>query len=660
LSVFNGSVHTRPQLFHFFAVCVIMQNCVRQSLHAADKSATQGKKGIEMNNKTEKIEKRDKRRQKFALMRRFLQGSKLMFVMSMTAAALMALADMISPQIIRAAVDNAIGGKEAEFSEPVMRLVERVGGFEYLGDHLWIMALAILAVALVKVVAMYSFRVSTTKATETLVKTMRDSLFTHIEHLPFSWHMKTRTGDIIQRCTSDIDTVRNFVSEQMTQIVRIIILLILSLIFMLRMNGLLSLVAVLPMPIIILYSFSFHNKIGRGFRECDENEGQLSTMVQENLTGVRVVRAFGRERYEKDRFESHNEYYTGLWVRLAKVMSRFWSTSDILSGVQVMLVVVFGAAFCIRGDMSSGEYIAFISYNSLLVWPIRMLGRMISEMSKAGVSLERISYIMESPVEADREDAVEADMRGDIVFDDVCFAYEGCPQILHNISFTMKAGSTLGILGGTGSGKSTLMLLLDKLYDLPEDKGTISIGGVDIRDIKTEYLRENIGIVLQEPYLFSRTLAENIGITDENITLSQIREAARAACLDEAVEGFAKGYDTFVGERGVTLSGGQKQRAAIARMLTQDAPIMIFDDSLSAVDTETDAKIRASLEERFGSASIVLISHRITTLSKADKILVMDKGRIIEEGSHEELKSAGGVYQKIYEIQSGAAEEAGI
>lgn len=580
-----------------------------------------------------------------------------MFVISILAAALTALADMISPQIIRAAVDNAIGGKEPKFSAWVMRLVNAVGGFEYLGRHLWIMAAAVMAVALVKVVAQYVFRVSNTKATETLVKTMRDSLFSRIERLPFSWHMKNRTGDIIQRCTSDIDTTKNFVSEQMTSIFRIVILLVLSMAFMLSMNAPLTVIALIPMPIIILYSMRFHKKIGDGFRECDESEGKLSAMVQENLTGVRVVRAFGRERYETDRFETQNEHYTGLWVRLAKVMSRFWSTSDVLSGLQVMLVVVFGAVFAIQGTMTSGEYVAFISYNSMLVWPIRQLGRMISEMSKAGVSMERIGYIMDSQAEQDRPGAVECDMTGDIAFEHVNFAYEGCPQMLHDISFTMKAGTTLGILGGTGSGKTTLMLLLDKLYDLPPENGRITIGGVDINDIKTEHLRRNIGMVLQEPYLFSRSIADNIGITNPEVTLTQIREAARAACLDETVEGFTKGYDTFVGERGVTLSGGQKQRAAIARTLVQNTPIMVFDDSLSAVDTETDAKIRTALEARFGSASIILISHRITTLSKADKILVLDRGRIVEEGTHDELKAAGGIYQKIYEIQSGSAEE---
>ncbi len=594
---------------------------------------------------------------KAALIWRFLEGSKAMFVISILMATLTALADMITPQIIRAAVDNAIGGNEPTFGPAVMKLVNAVGGFEYLGQHLWILAAAVLMVAVIKVASQYGFLVSNTRASETLAKTMRDMLYTHIERLPFSWHMKNHTGDIIQRCTSDIDTTRNFVAGQMTQLFRILILVVLSMVFMFSMNPILTVLALIPMPIIIWYSFVFHNKIGEGFKECDESEGRLSAMAQENLTGVRVVRAFGRERYERDRFEKHNEEYTGLWVRLAKVMSRFWSTSDILSGVQIMLVVVFGVVFCLKGTMTSGEYIAFISYNSLLVWPIRQLGRMISDMSKAGVAVDRIGYIIESQVEQDKENALTPDLNGDIAFEHVNFAYDGCPQMLHDVNFTMKAGTTLGILGGTGSGKSTMMLLLDRLYDLPPENGRITIGGVDIADMKREHLRRNIGIVLQEPFLFSRTLQENLSITDKDLTLSDIREAARAACLDDTIAGFSKGYDTFVGERGVTLSGGQKQRAAIARMLTQKTPIMIFDDSLSAVDAETDAKIRKALEARFGSASIILISHRITTLSKADQVIVLDKGRIAEMGTPEELQKAGGLYQRIYEIQSLSVEE---
>ena len=591
-----------------------------------------------------------------ALLWRFLKGSKRFFLASICCAGITALADMIQPQIIRAAVDCAIGGEEGDFPAFVTDLVDRIGGFSYLGQHLWIMALAVVAVAAVQVLSQYNFRVCNTKASETLVKTMRDQLYSHIARLPFSWHMKNKTGDIIQRCTSDIDTTKNFLSEQLTSVFRITLLLVLSITFMSSMHSLLTFIALIPTPVIILYSFHFHKKVHDGFLDCDENEGKLSAMAQENLTGVRVVRAFGRERSEIDKFKKQNDHYTLLWEKMAKVLSQFWSVSDILSGIQVMLVVVFGAYFCVHGNLNEGEYIAFISYNSMMVWPIRQLGRMISEMSKAGVSIDRVAYIMDSPIECDDPDATDAPMDGDICFEHVNFAYENAPQMLHDIHFTMKAGTTLGILGGTGSGKSTLMLLLDKLYPLEEGCGRITIGGTDIRKIRTAHLRRNIGMVLQEPYLFSRSIAQNIGIASAELDMNAIRSAAAAAALDETILSFASGYETMVGERGVTLSGGQKQRAAIARTLTGSTPILIFDDSLSAVDTETDTKIRHAIQQRFGTASVILISHRITTLSSADKIIVLDRGRIVEEGSHEELKGAGGLYQKIYETQSGSKE----
>ena len=597
-----------------------------------------------------------KNKQTIALLWRFLKGAKRYFLVTVLAAGITALADMLQPQIIRAAIDCALGGKEGDFPAFVMKLVDRVGGFSYLGQHLWIMALAVLAVALVQVISQYIFRVYNTKASETLVKTMRDQLFSHIQHLPFSWYSKNRTGDIIQRCTSDIDTTKNFLSEQLTAIFRITLLLTLSITFMLSMHPLLTLIAMIPAPVIIIYSFYFHGKIHDGFEKCDENEGKLSAMAQENLTGVRVVRAFGQERSEIEKFRKQNDLYTSMWEKMGKTLSEFWSVSDILSGIQVMLVVVFGAYFCIRGNLHSGEYIAFISYNSMMVWPIRQLGRMISELSKAGVSIDRVAYIMNSPIEQDDADAFDAPMTGDIRFEHVSFGYENSPEILHDIDFTMKAGTTLGILGGTGSGKSTLMLLLDKLYLLEDGCGKITIGGTDIRKIRTEYLRRNIGMVLQEPYLFSRTIGENIGIVSPELDMQAVRDAAQAAALDESVNSFTAGYDTMVGERGVTLSGGQKQRAAIARMLINDTPIMIFDDSLSAVDTETDAKIRHAIQQRFGKASVILISHRITTLSAADQIIVLDRGRIAEEGTHDTLKTAGGIYQKIYEAQSGTQE----
>ena len=584
---------------------------------------------------------------------KFLKGSKTFFLICMICAAVSALADMVTPQIVRVTVDHVLGNSPAEtLSPPVRSLVEAFGGAETLRSSLWILAAAVVAVALVKAAALYGFRVTNVRGSETLVKTMRDSLYRHIERLPFQWHMQHHTGDIIQRCTSDIDTTRNFISEQMTNLIRIFILLVLSVVFMLGMNWKLTLVAMVPLPVIVWYSLFFHRKFRKGFQACDENEGKLSAMAQENLTGVRVVRAFGRERYERDRFDGQNRYYTSLWVKLGKLMSLFWSTADILSGLQIMLVVLFGVMFCLRGEMTSGEFIAFISYNGMLVWPIRQLGRMISEMSKAGVGIDRIGYIMQAEEEKDLPDALEPPMTGDICFDHVSFGYEGGPEMLHNISFTIPAGTTLGILGGTGSGKSTLVYLLDRLYPLPEGGGRITVGGTDIAKIRLNHLRRNIGIVLQEPYLFSRTLRENLSIAGDDLPDETLQAAAKAACLEETVAGFAKGYDTFVGERGVTLSGGQKQRAAIARMLTRPVPIMIFDDSLSAVDTETDAKIRASLEKKFGSATIILISHRITTLSRADQVLVLDHGRIAQLGSPGELKNQPGLYRQIDSIQS--------
>ncbi len=606
-----------------------------------------------------KKEDRDKRKENTRLLWRFLMGSKRWFIMGILASAVVSLADMVSPQIIRVAIDNAIGGLPPRVPAWAVSLAESFGGFEYLGEHLWIMALGLVIIALIRNAAQYLVGVLNNRGAETLVKTMRDSLFSHIERLPYAWHMKNHTGDLIQRCTSDVENVRRFVSMQLSNVIRIVILIALSVFFMLRMDVRLTLIGLCMVPVILGFTVRFGRKMHAGFEHCDEVEGQVSALVQENLTGVRVVRAFAQERYERDKFIEKDNYYRDLWVEMGRTMARFFSVQDALSGLQVLLVVVFGCVFCVRGSMTAGDLIAFISYNSMLAWPIRRLGRMLIEMSKADVSLARIAYIMNEPAEPASEKALEPPMNGDIVFDHVSFSYEGGGETLHDVSFSVKAGSTLGILGGTGSGKSTLMLLLDKMYLLPDDGGSISVGGVDIKDIDTEYLRRNISMVLQEPFLFSRSIADNIAISSKSISLDRVREASMAASLDESVREFSKGYDTFVGERGVTLSGGQKQRTAIARALVSPAPIMIFDDSLSAVDTETDAKIRAELEKRFGSSTTILISHRLTTLSKADKIIVLDGGRVAEEGSPDELKTAGGIYQKIYEIQSGAAPASG-
>lgn len=586
----------------------------------------------------------------------FLEGSKAYFLISIVAALAVNGLDMITPQIIRTTVDNVLGDEPLKLPGFLMEMVQAAGGVEYLKRHLWIMGLLIILVAICSALFRYWNTMFNGKGAERLVKTMRNRLFSHIQRLPFSWHMENQTGDIIQRCTSDVDMIKNFVSEQLTSVFRIVMMIILSLSFMFPMNAKLTMVAVFFAPVIFGYSAYFHSKIRDRFTECDENEGVLSTIAQENLTGIRVVRAFGREKYEKDRFEKQNNIYTNEWMKLCRILSLFWGTGDLISGLQIMLIVVLGSVFCVQGEMTAGEFIAFVSYNTMLIWPVRQLGRTISEMSKAGVSVERIRYIMNSEAEQDKPDAVTPDLKGDIEFEHVSFGY-GDAKVLSDVSFKIPRGTTFGILGSTGSGKSTLMYLLNRLYDLPKENGRITIGGVDIADMKGEWVRRNIGMVLQEPFLFSRTIGENIGITQESVSLTQIREAAAIACVDGAVTEFAKGYDTLVGERGVTLSGGQKQRTAIARMLMQKTPIMVFDDSLSAVDAQTDAQIRQALKSKLKEATVILIAHRVTTLMQADCIMVMDKGRIAEMGSHTELMEKNGIYRRIYDMQMTLEEE---
>lgn len=593
---------------------------------------------------------------KLSLVWNFLKGSKVFFIISIIATMLVNVVDMISPQIIRTTVDSVIGSEALELPVFVVKMIDDIEGVAYLKSHLWVIGLVIVGLALVSAMLRYIYTVFNSKGAERFVKTMRNRLFAHIQKLPFSWHMKNQTGDIIQRCTSDVDMIKNFISEQLTAVFRIVMMIVFSLVFMLSMNVKLTLVAIVFVPIICGYSMFFHNKVRDRFTSCDENEGVLSTIAQENLTGIRVVRAFGRERYEKERFEKQNQIYTNEWMKLCGVLSLFWGTGDLISGLQIMMIVVLGSYFCVNGEMTAGEFIAFVSYNTMLIWPVRSLGRTISELSKASVSVERIRYIMNSEQEKDKDNALTPDMRGDIEFNHITFGYGDVP-VLSDVSFKIPKGTTFGILGSTGSGKSTLMYLLNRLYDLPEENGSITIGGVDIADMKGQWIRSHIGMVLQEPYLFSRTIKENIGITQENLTLSQIREAAAIACVDEAITDFSKGYETLVGERGVTLSGGQKQRTAIARMLMQKTPIMVFDDSLSAVDAQTDAKIRQELKSKLADATVILIAHRVTTLMQADRIMVLDKGKIAEIGSHDELMRKQGIYRKIYDMQMSLAEE---
>ena len=582
----------------------------------------------------------------------FLRGCKRFFGLGAVCACLLSVFDLINPRIIGYTVDSVIGDGNTDIPAWLAHQIEALGGRSYLLSHLYLVAAFVILVALLGGLCRYLFQLFNSMGAERLVQRMRECLYRQIESLPYAWHGENQTGDIIQRCTSDVETIKRFLSEQMTMLLRVGVMIVLAVVFMFEIHVKLAAVAALSIPVVLLYSYFFHDRIGSAFEKVDEEEGRLSTIAQENLTGVRVVRAFGRELYEKERFEKKNEEYTYMWIRMMQILSTFWASNDLISGLQIMLVVSLGAYFCVHGSLTAGQYIAFVSYNAMLTWPVRMLGRVISEMSKAGISVGRILYIMNGEPEKDRAETTGCDYTGDIVFDHVTFDYQNSSKpVLKDVSFTIPGGKTVGILGGTGAGKSTLVHLLDRLYELPEDHGKITIGGENIAALKAKELRTHVGLVLQEPYLFSRTLEENISIGTEGADHRDVVAAAEIACLDTTIEHFTEGYQTYVGERGVTLSGGQKQRTAIAQMLIRKPEIMIFDDSLSAVDAETDSKIRKAISKSTASATVILISHRITTLMQADEIIVLDKGRVAECGSHEELLKSGGIYSRIYELQ---------
>lgn len=597
------------------------------------------------------MEQNKKKAGKAAMIFRFLKPCLPLMLTGLFFSAMITVCQAFIPQVIRISVDGVLGSDLSKIPEWVKAFLSEETIRENPGKMLTIAALAVILLAAINIAANYYSKVFAAKGSESFVKGMRDQLYDHIQKLPYSWHVKNQTGDIIQRCTSDVDVVRNFVTNQLMEVFRIIFLIVFYMVIMFSMNVKISLIAVSFFPIVILYSGYFFSKIAQHFQEADEAEGILSSVVQENLTGVRVVRAFGRESFERKRFDEKNERFAGLWIYLGKFLSLYWSIGDLITGIQILTVICMGVLFTVDGNLTVGEFIAFVSYNSSMAWPVRSLGRIISEMSKAGVSIERIAYILDEKEEDDRPGVTKPAINKDIVVDKVNFKYEEGAAVLKDVSFTVPAGKTFAILGNTGSGKSTLVHLLNRLYDLPDGCGKITIGGVDIRDIDRQYLRSQIGMVLQEPFLYSGSIKENVGITKESSAFDDIREACEIACVDSAIDSFTDGYETIVGERGVTLSGGQKQRVAIARMLVEHTPVMIFDDSLSAVDAQTDAMIREALKKRMAGTTVILIAHRITTLMQADCIMVLEDGAVAEMGSHEQLMEHHGIYRRIYDIQ---------
>ena len=594
----------------------------------------------------EENQKKENFRKKAELLLHHLKPAASAFALGIGASLAATLLRTLFTQIIRFTVDHALLGETEGL--PAFLLNAPAGQI-----LVWCAAAA-AAVALLEFGAGFVQDSNLPKGSERFVKSLRDALYGHIQRLPYRWHVQNPTGDIIQRCTSDVEVVRNFIAEQMVELLSTTFLIVVYMAAMFTMNVKISLFVFAFIPVIVGYSLVFYKRISKGYQKADEAEGELSSDVQENIIGVRVVRAFGRERDELEKFRKKNNNYANIWMKLGDMMTVFWSLGDVMSMAQVFGVVAIGVHLCVKGEITLGTYLAFVSYTRQLTWPVRALGRTLSEMSKAGVSIDRLLYILGAEQEQSPAKPLTANLSGDICFDHVSFAYEQ-KKVLRDVSFPVKGGTTLGVLGETGSGKSTIALLLSRLYDPGE--GTITIGGVNVRDMEQSELRRSVGVVLQEPFLFSRTVAQNIAITRENVSQAEIEQAAKEACLHESIEGFQSGYETVVGERGVTLSGGQKQRTAIARTLLEHAPIMVFDDALSAVDAKTDEAIRGRLREAAGGSTMILIAHRVATLMQADQIIVLKDGQIIERGTPQELLEQNGVFAHTARMQSAEGEE---
>ena len=495
---------------------------------------------------------------------------------------------------------------------------------------------------------------------EGITRRLRDFLFDHIQRLSFSYHATTPTGDLIERVTSDVDALRRFFSEQGIGMGRIILLFVINFAAILKLNVELGLVSVVVIPFILLVSLWFFKKVTKAYEEYQAQEAVLSTTLQENLTGVRVVKAFARQEYEKGKFEKDNwgKYLKG--KILLFMHSMFWPLSDIVLGFQMLFGFVYAARMAINGEITVGMYLAYVGLVVWLIWPIRNLGRIIVSASTGLVSYGRLMEIVKQAREPLHDGKIQpsSPVRGEIVFDDVSFIYsDGETSVLKNVSFHVKPGQAIALLGSTGSGKTSLVNLLPRFHEYTG--GRILLDGVELKDYSRSYLRKQIGIVEQEPFLFSRSIRENITYgVGRQVSDEEVERAAKAAAIHEVILGFPDGYNTLVGEKGVTLSGGQKQRVTIARTLLKNPRILILDDSTSSVDTETEAEIRGALNELMENRTTFIIAHRIQSVMVADLILVLDKGEVIQMGTHEELVfQTDGMYRRIYDIQTKIDEE---
>ena len=578
------------------------------------------------------------------------------FLWALIATIMMVIIGFLTPLLLSEIVDSILGSEPFTMPDFLMNPINALGGRDFLRQNLWIPALALILMNVVNGVFTFIKGRSSAIASENIARKLRNDLYRHLQYLPFAYHVKAQAGELIQRCTSDVDTIRRFLAVQVMEVVNTVLMVVIAMSILLPRSVPITLYSLILVPPLFCFATWFFKMVHKSFEVADEADGVLNAVLQENLSGVRVVRAFGQQEREVEKFDRVNNDLRKKNLRLNELLAIYWGGGDAISMTQTLLTLVVCIIYACNGWITVGTLIVFTSTLGMLLFPIRQLGRTLSDAGKAMVSMKRVQAILHEEAEPDEPNALKPDLHGDIVFDHVSFAYpDDNVPVLRDVSFTIPAGKTAAVLGGTGSGKSTMMYLLQRLYT--PTSGKITIGGVDIQQIDRKYLRAHVGLILQEPFLYSKSIRENVGITAPEQEAERIEHAADIASASGFIAKADKGWETVVGERGVTLSGGQKQRIAIARTLLKDNNILIFDDSLSAVDTETDAQIRVALRHEQKDVTTLIISHRVTTLSQADLILVLENGQITQQGTHAELCSQPGLYQRINSIQNALEEE---
>ena len=485
---------------------------------------------------------------------------------------------------------------------------------------------------------------------------MRLMVYDHVCDLDYTYHNNADIGDLIQRSTSDVDQISMFISNNIPSFINIFVTVGIGAYQVYQISPIMMLVSVITVPFTAISSIFYFKYCNKKFDEIENAESNMTTVIQENVNGARVVRAFANEKFEFEKMDKASLDYANKNQKFINTMAIFWGISDGVTFLQYALTLSTGILLAREGIIDSSDIIACLLLMGMLIWPMRGLGRMIANFGKAAVAANRIGELVDRPSEFAVNGTQKPEINGEIEFKNVSFTFkDDDTHLLNDVSFKINKGQTIALVGKTGSGKSTICNIITRMLEY--DSGEVLLDGINLKEIEKKHLRKNVKLVLQDPFLFSKNVFDNIGITLNERDEEKIYRAAEIASIHDEVLKFEKGYKTIVGEKGTTLSGGQKQRVAIARMLVSDSPIIIFDDSLSALDSKTDATIRKTLKKKDKNQTMIIITHRTTTAKEADQILVLDKGRIVQSGKHDELVNEEGLYKDLWGIQGDLEKE---